>query len=169
MRLLIAILLLGATHAVWAAPAPPKPCTTSEYRQFDFWVGDWAVFNPQGQQVGENRITVEQSGCVLHEHWTGAKGGTGESFNLFDRTRGVWHQTWVSAQGVLLLLEGGLNDAGQMMLSGSSLRGTDKVLNRITWIPNSDGTVRQHWEVSSDGGEQWQTVFDGLYRRQQQD
>ena len=39
------------------AQAPsPQPCSTAEHRQFDFWVGDWVVHNPQGQQVGTNRI-----------------------------------------------------------------------------------------------------------------
>lgn len=167
MRLLTTVLLLLAAQTALAAVAE-RPCAAPEYRQFDFWVGAWDVYNPQGQTVGANRITVEQGGCVLHEHWTGAKGGTGESFNIYDRARGAWHQTWVSAQGVLLLLEGGLNEAGEMVLSGSSLSRTGTVLNRITWTPHADGSVRQHWEVSGDGGEQWRTVFDGLYRRQQQ-
>ena len=34
-----------------------------------------------------------------------------------------------------------------------------------TWTPNPDGTVRQHWEISSDAGKSWTTAFDGLYRR----
>ena len=28
----------------------------------------------------------------------------------------------------------------------------------------SDGTVRQLWELSGDGGLTWQVLFDGLYR-----
>ena len=28
----------------------------------------------------------------------------------------------------------------------------------------ADGTVRQHWETSGDGGATWATAFDGLYR-----
>lgn len=32
---------------------------------------------------------------------------------------------------------------------------------RITWTPNADGTVRQHWEQSTDGGKTWTTAFDG--------
>jgi hypothetical protein len=37
--------------------------------------------------------------------------------------------------------------------------------NRITWTPRSPTEVRQHWEVSTDGGTTWRTVFDGTYRR----
>jgi hypothetical protein len=36
---------------------------------------------------------------------------------------------------------------------------------RITWTPNPDGSVRQHWEASTDAGKTWTTSFDGLYRR----
>ena len=35
----------------------------------------------------------------------------------------------------------------------------------IVWVDIVDGTVRQVWDVSKDGGESWKTVFDGLYTR----
>ena len=34
-----------------------------------------------------------------------------------------------------------------------------------TWYDNADGTVRQHWEQSKDGGKSWTTAFDGLYKK----
>ena len=36
---------------------------------------------------------------------------------------------------------------------------------RISWTPNADGSVRQHWQARAAGGEEWSTVFDGTYRR----
>jgi len=48
------------------------PCRTPEYRQFDFWIGDWEVQDPAGQIVGHNLVALEQSGCLIVEHWTGA-------------------------------------------------------------------------------------------------
>ncbi len=39
-------------------------------------------------------------------------------------------------------------------------------LDRITWSPGSDGSVRQTWE-SADAQGQWTVVFDGIYRRKQ--
>ena len=38
-------------------------------------------------------------------------------------------------------------------------------LERITWTPNTDGSVRQHWQQSSDNGATWETTFNGIYRR----
>jgi hypothetical protein len=36
-------------------------------------------------------------------------------------------------------------------------------IQRITWSPGTEGSVRQHWESSRDGGATWTTVFDGRY------
>jgi hypothetical protein len=36
---------------------------------------------------------------------------------------------------------------------------------RITWTPNSDGTVRQLWESADDKGA-WTVAFDGKYVKQ---
>ena len=54
---------------------------------------------------------------------------------------------------------------GKMILSGLSKRGGKSVVDRITWYNNADGTIRQVWDVSEDGGESWNTAFDGLYTR----
>jgi hypothetical protein len=41
----------------------------------------------------------------------------------------------------------------------------EAVVDRITWTPNEDGSVRQFCEISKDDGETWQVGFDGLYKR----
>lgn len=156
---------LIATPSLHAQQTPPLPtCEAPEHRQFDFWIGEWVVADSAGRMLGRNTITPAQAGCVLHEQWTGAGGVTGESFNIFDRVTGRWHQTWVSATGTLLLLNGGLED-GSMVLHGETPGADGRVQQqRITWTPRPDGSVIQHWEASADGRE-WQTVFRGIYRR----
>ena len=64
----------------------------------------------------------------------------------------------------LLQIDGGLED-GAMVLR-AELSGPDGSVqqHRVTWTPNDDGSVRQHWEASADG-EQWNTLFDGMYRK----
>ena len=167
MRFMTALLLCAAAGAASAAePAAPSPhCADPANRQFDFWLGDWDVFNPEGKQVGTNRIALVY-GCVLHESWKTPRGYEGQSFNRYDADRGVWHQTWVDNQGTLLLLEGGLKD-GAMALSDASTPGRKPgaPLNEIRWTKNDDGTVRQHWQSSADGGKTWKTAFDGKYVR----
>ncbi|HEY6222438.1 MAG TPA: hypothetical protein VIW26_01525 [Gemmatimonadales bacterium] len=145
-----------------AAQTPPR-CDTPQYRQLDFWVGDWAV-SVRGKPAGTNQVTREESGCLVHEHWTGAAGGTGQSFNFYDRTDGRWHQVWVSSSGNTLFLSG--QYAGDRLVYGGVAPGPTgaPVQQRLTFFHNADGTVRQLWESSADG-KQWQTVFDGLYVR----
>ncbi len=160
-----------ATAQIPAAPAPvpvkprPVPCVAAEYRQFDFWIGDWDVFMPDGRLAGSNRIEPVLNGCVLHEHWLGGN-LAGESFNAWDARRKHWHQTWVDAAGSVLLLEGRF-DGSTMTLSDAAVpdKPDGRAINEIRWTPNADGSVRQHWRTSADGGQTWTSVFDGRYVR----
>lgn len=160
----VAAAMLMLTPAESASQdAQQASCSAPEYRQFDFWVGDWEVRNAAGNVAGTNTITPMLNGCVLHEQWLGSGGSAGESFNIYDQRTGTWHQTWVSDRGMLLQLDGGL-EGDAMVLRGELQRpdGTTRQ-QRITWTPNDDGSVRQHWENSADG-ENWTTLFDGTYR-----
>jgi hypothetical protein len=76
------------------------PCRSSEYRQFDFWVGDWDAHAPNGPSVGDNVVTLEQDGCLLVEHRTALNGGqTGTSFNYYDVRDTKWHQLYLDNFG----------------------------------------------------------------------
>jgi len=160
MKLVAAILPI-----LFACPAWAAPCEAPEHRQFDFWLGSWNVHGPAGKLAGVNRIEREYDGCVLHERYTTERGYRGESLNAYDPGRRLWHQTWVDNQGTLLALEGGLQGSS-MVMQGETTAGDGKATkHRITWTPNSDGSVRQHWE-SADASGTWKTVFDGKYTRQ---
>ena len=167
MRPLVTLLMLAACgQAAAEAPSasPPGPCTSAEHRAFDFWLGDWSVHTADGKLAGTNSIKREYGGCVLHERYDTGRGYTGESLNVYDAGRKVWHQTWVDSGGLLLVLEGGLRD-GAMVLEGRTTGADGKVTgHRITWTPHADGSVRQLWE-STDAGGAWKTAFDGKYTR----
>ena len=160
---LVGIMTL-ALSAATSAESPSAPCSAAEYRAFDFWIGEWNVHGPAGQLAGANSIKREIGGCVLHERYDTGRGYSGESFNIYDRSRKVWHQTWVDSSGLLLLLEGGMQE-GKMVLEGQTA-GPDGIMtrHRITWTPNSDGSVRQLWE-STDASGEWKVAFDGKYTR----
>jgi hypothetical protein len=169
--LIAALLCLAVTAGTAGAQTPgnsPAPCVAPEHRQFDFWIGEWDVTTPAGAVAGKNRIARILNGCVLLEEWTGAGGGSGKSFNLYDARRERWQQTWVDGNGGILELHGGLTASGTMVLAGDQpARGGGTVRNRITWTPRSATEVRQLWETSSDGGATWTTAFDGTYRKVQ--
>ncbi len=142
-----------------------RPCNTAEYRQFDFWLGEWQVkASGAANATARNVIAASQDGCVITEQYT-AGAFTGMSLNFYDAAAKKWHQTWMSNNGAAVYLEGGLNKAGEMQLSDADLPASKAAgtVNRVTWTPNADGTVRQHWQVSQDGGTIWLTRFDGLY------
>ena len=165
---LLALALPAATASAQSLPdTGAKPCQSSEHRQFDFWVGSWDVFSTAGKKVGENRIELIADGCALLEQWTGNGGVTGKSLNSYDAIDRRWHQTWVDNSGTLLILAGKLVDRS-MVLSMTGPSPTDPkttVLQRITWTPANDGSVRQLWELSSDAGKSWTVLFDGRYVR----
>ena len=143
--------------------AKPAPCSASEHRQFDFWLGDWEVRGPAGKVAGQNSITSAHGGCVVLENWKGTGGVTGSSFNVYDPERKKWRQTWVDSTGGILDLEGTFAD-GRMVLASTPASKSDAI-NRIAWERLPDGRVRQVWEVSSDGGATWKTSFDGYYTK----
>lgn len=130
---------------------------------FDFWVGEWEVhLGDTGEHIGHNLIERAQGGHVLTEHYTTDSGRfSGTSLNGYDHVAGRWHQCWMDVTGLVLDLYGGLVE-GSMVMSGTVEAGR---LERITWTPETDGSVRQHWQQSDDDGATWSTVFDGSYRR----
>lgn len=157
---LAALVLVSAASAQTPLPAPP-----AEARQFDFWIGEWEVYSPDGRKAGENRIEKMAGDWGLLENWTGAGGYTGMSLNTWMSQKKQWKQFWIGLGGALELV-GGLNDKGEMVLSGQATGPNGKEFRqRITWTPHPDGTVRQHWEQSDDDGKTWTTDFDGLYRK----
>lgn len=141
-------------------------CERGKYREFDFWIGEWDVFNAKGEKVGSNRIESINGGCALLENWRGKGGTTGKSLNHYDRHDGRWHQYWVDSDGGRLRLAGGLV-GGRMVLSGREPSDADArktVQHRIEWQPLEGGKVLQRWESSADG-RQWKTLFEGTYVR----
>ena len=150
------------------------PCSAPEYRQFDFWLGDWDVRSAAGQLLGRNRISKRHGGCVVVEEWESANGGSGSSFNVYDQPTKQWHQFWVDATGTNWLssdkegnpvtLRGGIRDGAMVLASHrDSLPSIGQT--RVTFRPLEDGRVRQTFESSSDGGKTWTVSFDGFYKK----
>jgi len=150
-----------------SASAPPA-CQAAEQRQFDFWIGRWDVFTPDGKRAGVNVIEAIDGGCVLLERWRGNGGFSGSSLNSWSATTKQWHQHWVDNQGGLLRLAGAF-ESGRMVLASAEPH-PDKpgavLRQRIAWSPLPDGAVRQLWERSDDDGRSWTVAFDGRYVRQ---
>lgn len=162
-----ALLVLACPLSAGAQEPDARRCDRPEQRQFDFWVGTWEVFAPDGKKAGDNRIESIDGGCALLERWRGRGGFSGTSLNHWDAATRRWRQRWVDNQGGVLELDGG-HDGTRMLLSGRlphPERPGAFQWQRIGWTPQPDGSVRQLWEHSDDEGRRWTVAFDGLYRR----
>jgi tetratricopeptide (TPR) repeat protein len=143
-----------------------RPCMYSEKaRQFDFWVGEWVVTNPQGQQVGINNVKMLEDGCIIEENWAGALGGTGKSINFFDSTTGKWRQTWVSNGGGISEFAGQYSDGALRFEGESHLSNGQRVMRKLTFFNLGPDRVRQFSEASSDDGKNWTVNYDFTYTR----
>ena len=70
---------------------------------------------------------------------------------------------WIDNSGNHLKLKGTRVDHTMVLVSEPFEKEDGKhYVNRITWTPNGDGTVRQLWEVLLNGAVV-NTLFDGMY------
>src|SRR5262249_37414029 len=156
-------LLLSAIVAAvlaGAAIAQPGLCTAPEYRQLDFWVGDWDVFEASGTtKAAQVRVEKILGGCVLLEHYEDPTGLRGQSFTTYNATLRVWHQTWVTNRGQLLTLDGQWQD-GVLVLTGPDQADG---LVRGLWKQAPDG-LRETAARSRDNGKTWSPWFDLVFR-----
>ena len=171
-QLLFFLFILGALSAYAQEPPPPCACCAPENQQFDFWVGDWeAHTTSEGKLAGTNKILKLQDQCIVQENWVSASGNyTGTSYNFYNADTKKWQQLWIDNQGGNLQLEGE-RVGDQMILSSKEFPGKEGniVQHRITWTAKKDGTVRQEWDLTKDGGKTWASLFDGIYSLKEKD
>lgn len=143
-----------------------RPCEYNEdNRAFDFWIGEWEVYTPNGQKAGENVIEKTTNGCMLLENWTSVSGGTGKSMNYYDGAVKKWKQLWVNSTGGVMSYEGNIS-GGAMHFEGYQIQSNGKkALFKMTFTPQENGDVRQYIEQSLDSGKTWQVWFDGMYKK----
>lgn len=155
--------------ALFAAPAiaAAPQCSAPAYRQLDFWLGNWKAYDDggKGPYVARDEITAILDGCVVLERYRQNDKHNGNGVTIYDATRNVWHQTWVTNSGQLLILEGRLEN-GVLTMTGDNL-GKDgkRVWYRVSWKQQTTGRsgVRETAVTSKDEGKSWQPAFDILF------
>jgi len=167
----IAAFLTLASASAMAAPAEspdPKPgelCRPIEYRAFDFSRGHFRMTSSNGQLAGHLRMGPMLVGCVSRGHWRGAIAGRGEVTTWYDRFQQRWHQLYVNDDGHPLMMSGGVQD-GALVFTGINTFFDGRVgLHRMSWSPLPGRGLRQHWELSMDNGQTWESLIDARGRR----
>lgn len=153
------MLIALALDAAAPAPAPPPPCSTAEYRQLDFWVGEWdAEFDLPGGRTGHatNRITRNEFGdCVIAEHFSQPEiAYAGASFSMFDPSKKKWVQTWVDNGGAYITLTGGPVEgrAHSFELVTTEPKGPRQVWSRMIWQDVKPDSFTWRWQARKPDG-----------------
>ena len=159
--LILVSLLLFVTVKVHAEEE--LTCEGPEYRQLDYWIGEWNVIDQAtGKAAGTSKIEKLLNGCVIFESWKGVDGFHGHSFNLYNRETGKWQQVWVDARGQRIDFTGEFRGDG-MHYQGPFRSAGKSVQSRMKFLKLPDNRIRQVWEQSVDQGSTWKIFFDGLY------
>lgn len=84
----------------------------------------------------------------------------------YDSARKVWHQSWMTNRGELLLMDGGMQGDRMVFTGAQETRDGKPSLLRGVWYRQGKG-VRETATRPLDGGKTWQPVFDILFRPHQ--
>jgi hypothetical protein len=157
---------LALSIPLLAQPKPVDCAKSAVHRQFDFWVGEWAVTDAGSKTpVGSSKVSSILKGCAVLEEWTGMQGGNGKSLNFVNLATGKWEQQWTMDTGNSAHFIGGLMGKA-MVIEGENVTPAGKTnRSRMTFTPQADGSVRQMGEISNDGGKSWTKSFDFIYQR----
>ena len=159
---------LGAPPVPVEQATPADACNGKLYEAFDFWLGEWNVFDKHGGAlVGKSRVAKINNGCAVREDWLPLQGRPGGNLNAPDLITGRWHQYWTDSSGGRVDLEGGLYH-GAMVVAGpwQRVNGTSQnAMLRISYTRLDADSVRQIAEFSNDEGLTWEVSFDYLYLR----
>lgn len=152
--------------------AQGKPCSSPEYRQFDFWLGEWEAFDTSGIKRGDSKISLVLDSCTLLEEWTSTtvRNGfryAGKSYNVYNAADKKWQQYWLDNTGAITKYFKGGFKGGKMIVEteNEKLNDTSWLIQKMTFYNLGPDKVRQHGQNSNDGGKTWTTSFDFEYRR----
>jgi hypothetical protein len=174
LRLPLALALVASAAQADTPPASPANpagprCPASEFRQFDFWVGDWDTFETDNSvpgSIARARVEPIAAGCAIHELYEQADGLIGDSILSYDAAKKVWQQTWVTNRGSFMYLTGVFKDGGVTLEGESHLRDGKAMQMRITW-KREGANVRESAVASTDGGKKWEPAFDVTFKKRE--
>ena len=143
----------------------PKPCSTPEYRQLDFWVGSWDL-TWEKDKKGTNTITRALGNCVILENFNGGDSMTlrGMSVSTYNPDTGKWYQTWVDNDGTYLDFVGGMQ-GDKMILSRTVTRDGKELRQRMIFHDIRPDSLIWDWQRSTDQGKTWENMWTINYRR----
>ena len=163
------LLLLMLSVSAACQQQPNSPCKTNPiYRQFDFWIGEWDVYGPNGKKAGDSKIQMILDSCIILENWKSSTANySGKSFNTYNAVTNQWQQTWVDNNGGTIEFLEGKSDNNKMIFKTKPFIFSKDTfaIRRLTFYNLAKEKVRQHGEISKNNGITWLTEYDLEYRR----
>ncbi len=142
------------------------PCEGTDFRNFDFWVGEWDV-TAAGQPAGTSSVQRILNNCVILENYSGQSGYAGKSFNSYDPDKKEWRQYWIDNSAGVVEFHGHYAD-NQLVYQADSKNPDGTMAHRkMTFVKLPDGRVRQFSVQTMDGGKTWIPEYDLLYTKKQ--
>lgn len=171
MKKILAMAVMAATMstataalAQTAAPAPEATCADDPlFRQMDFTLGLWSVYDDKGAERSEVLMESWIGGCAIHEKWSSFDGSRVTGLGLFNYSRILkgWTYAWASAGGSSTLFLG--HQVAPNHIRYVTNRPTESGGIRLRhWdlILLDDGRVRELSVATEDGGATWTTEYD---------
>lgn len=143
------------------------PCEDPEFKQFDFWLGDWDVASADGVHRGSSHISKEMGGCVVWENWSSASSPYfGKSYNAWNVNLKRWEQYWVDNSAGTMFFHGELKDGVMDYWTDDVPQASGQKLRRhLQFFNLGPDKVRQFSQGSTDGGKTWHVEYDFIYTR----
>lgn len=168
-RLFTLLVILFISNSL---PAQKLPCSSPEFRRFDFWIGEWEAFAKNGKKAGDSKISLILDSCIILEEWTSVTvmqglRYAGKSFNTWNSAVKEWQQTWVDNTGNTTAFTHGKFADKKIVFNTDPfpfLKDT-MAIRRLTFFDLGKDTVRQLGEISKDNGSTWAPEYDLEYRR----
>jgi len=159
-------LVVAASLALMSAPTEAQGnCRNQPSRdQFDFWIGEWNLYNEFGTFLGRQTVVESQSGCLIESSWVSTNGSTHSAMNVYDPLLNGWRQIQVGADSTADLR--GAFSGTTMTLEGNAFVNDTQtsILRRRFWTSNADGTITQTVQERPDTNTLWTTVFSATAR-----
>lgn len=143
------------------------PCAVDpKQREFDFWIGEWDVFQNGTHQIVGHSVVQKVSGeCALLENWESARAtNSGKSLNYFDVQNKSWEQDWIGSIGGAQRYLNGIYRDSAMRFTYESINNEKKVTGNLIFYNMGPDKVRQFQDVSEDG-KTFTTSYDFIYIR----
>ncbi len=145
-------------------------CTDAEYRQLDFWVGDWDLTWKQADgMIGQGRNVITRSpfdNCVIMENFNGAPSMQfkGMSVSTYHKPAKMWRQAWVDDQGGFFSLYGGPQADGTFKLDMERIGGQGPY-RRMIWEDINKDSLVWRWQGKAKAEDEWADAWVINYKR----